>query len=104
MTPLVATPIYTLVEGQGEVKAVPALLARLGQYIGVHLAWSAPRRWKNIHLWEPGPGGRGGLLQGLEFMRSKRQVGGVLVLRGLRGVDSIARSSATTVATGLRAT
>ena len=81
MTPLVTTPIHTLVEGQGEAKAVPVLLAHLGQHLGVHVAWSAPRRWKNIHLWEPGPGGRGGLLRGLEFMRSKQEVGGVLVLR-----------------------
>ena len=81
MTRLVTTPIYTLVEGEGDARAVPTLLARLGQYLGVHVAWSAPRRWKNIHMWEPGPGGRGGLLRGLEFMRSKREVGGVLVLR-----------------------
>ena len=73
--------LYSLVEGHGEVKAVPVLLARLGPHLGVHIAWAAPLRWKNIHLWKPGQGGRGGLLQGLEFMRSKRDVGGVLVLR-----------------------
>ena len=72
---------YVLVEGHGEVKAVPVLLARLGHHLGVHIPWAGTLRWKNIHLWKPSHGGRGGLLQGLELMRSKRHVGGVLVLR-----------------------
>lgn len=74
-------PFYVLAEGHGEVDAVPVLLSRLGHHLGVRVAWAAVRRWKNIHLWDPGPDRRGGLLRGLEFIRRKRDVGGVLVLR-----------------------
>ena len=81
MTSSAAAPLYTLVEGHGEVKAVPVLLSRLGRHLGVRTPWAATLRWKNIHLWEPRHGGRGGLLQGLQFLRHKRNVGGVLVLR-----------------------
>ena len=81
MMPSAVMPFYTLVEGHGEVEAVPVLLSRLGQHLGVHIPWAATLRWKNIHLWDTGLGGRGGLSQGLEFLRYKRNVGGVLVLR-----------------------
>ena len=81
MTSSAIAPLYTLVEGHGEVQAVPVLLSRLGHHLGVRIPWAATLRWKNIHLWEPRHGGRGGLLQGLEFLRHKRNVGGVLVLR-----------------------
>ena len=81
MTPMAVMPFYVLVEGHGEVDAVPVLLSRLGRHLGVHVPWAAARRWKNIHLWDPGQLGRGGLLRGLEFLRYKPNVGGVLVLR-----------------------
>ena len=81
MTLSAVMPFYTLVEGHGEVDAVPVLLSRLGHHLGVHIPWAAALRWKNLHLWEPARGGRGGLLQGLEFLRYRRDVGGVLVLR-----------------------
>lgn len=74
-------PFYALVEGYGEVDAAPVLLSRLGSHLGIHVPWARPRRWKNLHLWEPGLGGRGGLLRGLELLRGKHDVGGVLVLR-----------------------
>ena len=48
---------YALVEGHGEVKAVPVLLARLGHHLGMHIPWTGTLRWKNIHLWKPGHGG-----------------------------------------------
>ena len=74
-------PFYALVEGHGEVDAASVLLSRLGHRLGIHVPWARPRRWKNLHLWEPGHGGRGGLLRGLELLRCKHDVGGVLVLR-----------------------
>ncbi len=81
MTPFGDQVFHTLVEGHGEVEAVAVLLAKLGRHLGIRVPWSRPRRWKNVHMWQPGRGGRGGLLNGLEFMRRKRDVGGVLVLR-----------------------
>ena len=40
---------HVLVEGPGEVKAVPVLLARLGHHLGMHIPWAGTLRWKNIH-------------------------------------------------------
>lgn len=65
---------YVLVEGQGDVLAVGNLLARLSSDQGATLAWSTPVRWPNLHLEQ-------GLRRGAEFVRSKRDVRALLVLR-----------------------
>ena len=65
---------YVLVEGQGDVLAVGNLLARLSSDQGATLAWSTPVRWPNLHLEQ-------GLRRGAEFVRSKKDVRGLLVLR-----------------------
>jgi len=59
---------YILVEGHGEVEAAHNLIVRLSQDIGLHLPWTHPRRWPNLHLWESP--GRGGVRTGAEFIQS----------------------------------
>lgn len=65
---------YVLVEGHGEIEAVPNLLARLSIDLGLELPWSTPLRWKNLHK-------REGITKGAEYIRSKHDARGFLLLR-----------------------
>ena len=65
---------YVLVEGRGEVLAVGNFLARLSAGQGATLSGSTPVRWPNLHL-------QRGLRSGAEFIRAKRDVRALLVLR-----------------------
>jgi hypothetical protein len=70
---------YLLVEGHGEVEAAQNLIARVSQTVGLHLPWSRPLRWPNLHQWQ---GIRtGGVTAGAEFIRSKPDAGALLILR-----------------------
>lgn len=71
---------YVLVEGHGEVEAVQNLVVRVSQDSGCFHPWSNPLRWTNLHQWESRTG-RGGILKGVNFIRSKQDVGGLLILR-----------------------
>ena len=71
---------YVLVEGHGEVSAVQNLVVRVSQDSGCFYPWSDPLRWANLHQWESRTG-RGGILKGVNFIRSKQDVGGLLILR-----------------------
>lgn len=70
---------YILVEGHGEVEAVQNLISRLSCDIRGFHPWSVPRRWTNLHQWESP--GRGGVLKGAEFIRTKRDAGALLILK-----------------------
>ncbi len=74
------TKLYVLVEGHGEVAAVQNLLARISQDQECFYPWDKPRRWQNLHQWKS-QSGRGGVLKGVNFIRSKQDVGGLLILR-----------------------
>lgn len=65
---------YLLVEGHGEVQAAGNLIQRLSADLGVAFPWTKPIRWKNLHQ-------REGFLRGANFVRSKPDVGALLVLR-----------------------
>jgi hypothetical protein len=69
---------YILVEGHGEVEAANSLVARLTVDLGLALAWSRPRRWINLHMWEAK---RGGVRKGAEFVRGKPDAAALLILR-----------------------
>lgn len=70
---------YILVEGHGEVEAAQNLIVRLSQEIGLHLPWTTPRRWPNLHQWKAH--GRGGVIAGTSFVRQKVDAGALLILR-----------------------
>ncbi len=66
---------YLLVEGHGEVEAAQNLITRVSQAVGLHLPWSRPLRWPNLHQWQ------GGVTAGAEYIRSKPDAGALLILR-----------------------
>lgn len=66
---------YLLVEGHGEVEAVPNLITRLSQEINLYLPWTIPRRWSNLHQWDARL--TGGVRKGAEFIRSKTDAGAI---------------------------
>lgn len=70
---------YLIVEGHGEVRAAHNLISRLGAEICPQYPWSAPRRWLNLHLWESPR--RGGVKRAAELMRSRTDVGALLILK-----------------------
>lgn len=70
---------YMLVEGHGEVEAAQNLIARLSGSAGFHAPWTKPRRWPNLHQWEAQRSG--GVLSGVEFIRSKHDAQMLLILR-----------------------
>jgi len=78
-SPAEASRCYVLVEGYGEVEAAQNLLARVSTELEVFFPWAHPRRWVNLHQWEPER--RGGVRKGAEFVRCKADVGGLLILR-----------------------
>lgn len=65
---------YVLVEGHGEVQAAGNLIHRLSADRGIAFPWATPIRWKNLHRPE-------GFVRGANFIRSKPDVGALLVLR-----------------------
>jgi hypothetical protein len=65
---------YVAVEGHGDIEAVANLVARLSVDLGLHLRWSTPVRWKNLH--QPK-----GLTQFGELIRARPDASGLLVLR-----------------------
>jgi hypothetical protein len=65
---------YVLVEGQGDVEAAGNLVNRLWREAGHEPPWAPPSRWKNLHL-------RAGIEKGVEYVRGKRDVGALLLLR-----------------------
>ena len=65
---------YVLVEGHGEVQAAGNLIYRLSADLGIAFPWATPIRWKNLN--QPD-----GLVRGANFIRSKPDVGALLVLR-----------------------
>jgi hypothetical protein len=66
---------YVLVEGHGEVEAVPNLLNRLQVDLELpFLPWSTPLRWPKLHRRED-------LARGCRYVRSKKDAGALLVLR-----------------------
>jgi len=70
---------YLLVEGHGEVASVHNLVTRLSHEVGFELPWTKPRRWPNLHQWNAQ--NRGGVVAGVEFIRSKPDAGALLILR-----------------------
>lgn len=72
--------LYVLVEGHGEVVSVQNLLVRISQSQQCFYPWSSPIRWKNLHQWKS-ISGQGGILKGINFVRHKQDVGGLLILR-----------------------
>ncbi len=69
---------YILVEGYGEVDAVPNLISRLCRDLDCLIPWTKPLRWPNLHQWEAN---RGGLQKGANFIRTKPDAGALLILR-----------------------
>jgi len=65
---------YILVEGHGELGAVDNLISRLSTALEAHRPWSPAFRWKNLHQ-------RQGIERGAEFVRNKRDVDALLILR-----------------------
>ena len=65
---------YILVEGRGELGAVDNLILRLSKELGISRAWASARRWPNLQL-------RKGLERGAEFVRTKRDIDALLILR-----------------------
>ncbi len=70
---------YILVEGYGEVSAVPNLVTRLSKAMGVSMPWTEPRRLPNIHQWEARISG--GVKAGAELIRTKAEAGALLIIR-----------------------
>lgn len=70
---------YLLVEGHGEVEAAQNLIVRVSQTVGLHLPWSTPLRWLNLHQWQGMK--KGGVMAGAELIRSKPDAGALLILR-----------------------
>ncbi len=79
--------------------SVQNLLVRISQSQECFHPWDNPRRWQNLHQWEP-KSGRGGVLKGINFIRSKLDVGGLLILRDED--DMCPRDLAPKMATKLR--
>ena len=71
---------YVLVEGYGEVEAVLNLVSRISKKARLPLLWSQPKRWLNLHQWEP-RSGKGGLLRGVNLVRREPDAGALLILR-----------------------
>lgn len=65
---------YILVEGHGELGAVDNLISRLSLDLECHRPWAQAIRWKNLHQ-------EAGLKKGAGFIRSKRDVEALLILR-----------------------
>jgi hypothetical protein len=65
---------YIAVEGQGDIEASANLVARLSADLGLTLPWSAPIRWKNLHLPR-------GLTTLANVVRARSDASGLLVLR-----------------------
>ncbi len=65
---------YLLVEGHGEQGAVENLVSRLSIDLGLQQSWAPSIRWKNLHL-------QRGIEQGANFIRTKRDAEGLLILR-----------------------
>jgi hypothetical protein len=89
---------YILVEGKGEVEAAQNLLVRLSRDIGSLHPWTSPRRWTNLHQWESRR--NGGVRRGAEMIRTKRDVGALLILRDED--DGCPKTVAPHIATRLR--
>jgi len=70
---------YLLVEGHGEVEAAHNLVIRLSRDLGLDKPWVPPRRIPNLHQWEARKSG--GVRAGAELIRSKPDVGALLILR-----------------------
>ena len=70
---------YILVEGHGELEAAHNLVARLARDLNLDLPWAAPRRWPNLHQWDPS--GRGGVRAGADLIRGKADAAGLLIMR-----------------------
>jgi len=70
---------YILVEGHGEVKAAQNLIVRLSHENGLYRPWTTPRRWPSLHQWESKHSG--GIKAGVELMRSRSDIGALLILR-----------------------
>lgn len=65
---------YILVEGRGELGAVDNLVARLWRGADFVQPWAPALRWKNIHH-------RRGIETGVEYVRSLRDAGALLIVR-----------------------
>jgi Domain of unknown function (DUF4276) len=65
---------YILVEGHGELGAADNLITRLSTELGIRRAWAPAIRWKNLHQ-------RSGFEKGANFIRTKRDVEALLILR-----------------------
>lgn len=61
-------------EGRGELGAADNLLHRLSQDLGLDQAWAPAIRWPNLHQ-------RTGIEQGANFIRSRSDAQGLLILR-----------------------
>lgn len=70
---------YLLVEGHGEVEAAHNLVVRLSRDLGLNNPWVHPRQIPNLHQWEAKK--NGGVRAGVELIRSKSDVGALLILR-----------------------
>ena len=89
---------YILVEGHGEVDAAGVLVRKIAHDLGHWEPWAQPRRWKNLHQQQNRHGG--GLEAGVNFMRSLREPGALLILRDED--DACPRDLAPSVAEFLR--
>lgn len=69
---------YVLVEGHGEVSAMENLLAKLSARLSDFVPWARPLRWPNLHQWDAA---RGGVRAGIDFIRGKSDVAGLLLIR-----------------------
>ena len=65
---------YILVEGHGEVRAVDNLISRLSLDLGLDQQWAPALRWQNLKS-------RTGVERGANFVRTKDDATGLLVLR-----------------------
>jgi hypothetical protein len=65
---------YILVEGHGEVRAVDNLIFRLSLDLGLDQQWAPALRWQNLKS-------RTGVERGANFVRTKDDATGLLVLR-----------------------
>jgi hypothetical protein len=65
---------YILVEGRGELGAVDNLIHRLSLDLGLDQPWAPALRWQNLHL-------QRGIEQGANFIRSKGDAAGLLIIR-----------------------
>src|SRR5262245_13013579 len=82
-----------MVEGHGELGAVDNLISRLSAELGVLRSWAPAIRWKNLHQ-------QAGFEKGANFIRSKRDVEALLILRDED--DACPKHKAPTMAQWLR--